>query len=196
MKDKIQIALLGVIAVALGLIAWKQFAGDTGSSSSEGNSSVVAADAGTVAQTPASGETFNPMANANPATPVVDNRPKTTMTFANYDHDFGTVKQDSKNKYVFTFTNTGKEPLIIENAVGSCGCTVPNYPKAPVPPGGKADIEVEYSPGKQENAQEKTVTVTANTEPKETKLRIKAFVKPGSGSAPDAGSPIQVEGGH
>lgn len=193
MKDKIQIALLAVIAVALGLIAWKQFAGDMGGSDSE-TSSVVADNSAVAAATPA-GTTFDPMAKT---TPVVDNTPKTTVTFGKYEHDFGTVKQDSKNKYVFTFTNTGKEPLIIENAVGSCGCTVPNYPKAPIPPGGTGDIEVEYSPGKQENAQQKTVTVTANTEPKETTLRISAFVTPGTGNK-DAAAPagIQtIEGGH
>lgn len=171
MKDKIQIALLAVIAVALGVIAWGQLKDTTGST--EG-SSVVAANSTTAA----SSQTFDPTAST---APVVDNKPKTTITFGKYDHDFGKVKQDSKNKYVFTFTNTGKEPLIIESATGSCGCTVPNYPKAPIPPGGTGEIEVEYSPGKQENAQTKTVKVVANTEPKETELRITAFVQPGTG---------------
>lgn len=106
----------------------------------------------------------------------MDNTPKTTVNFANYEHDFGNIKQDSENKYVFSFTNTGTEPLIIETANGSCGCTVPNYPKAPIAPGATGDIEVVYKPGKQENAQTKTVTVIANTEPKETTLRIKANV--------------------
>lgn len=183
MKDKIQIALLGVIAIALGVIAWGQLKDDSGSSDSS-SSTVVAA-----AATP-SGETFDPTANA--AAPVVDNRPKTTMTFGNYEHDFGNVKQDSKNKYVFTFTNSGKEPLIIESATGSCGCTVPNYPKAPIPPGGTGEIEVEYSPGKQENQQQKSVKVVANTEPKETELRIKAFVQPGTGDPNAVGEKPQT----
>lgn len=177
MKDKIQIALLAVIAVALGVIAWGQLK-DSGSDSSGSN--LVAASSSAPA-----GQSFDPMNGST--TPAVDNRPKTTVTFAKYEHDFGTVKQDSKNKYVFTFTNTGKEPLIIESATGSCGCTVPNYPKAPIPPGGTGEIEVEYSPGKQENQQQKTVKVVANTEPKETELRIKAFVQPGTGS-PSAGT--------
>jgi hypothetical protein len=170
MKDKIQIALLVVIAAALGVIAWGQLK-DTGSTP---GSNIVAANTAA----PASNQTFDPMANT---TPVVDNQPKTTVTFGKYDHDFGKIKQDSKNKYVFSFTNTGKEPLIIESATGSCGCTVPNYPKAPIPPGGTGEIEVEYSPGKQENQQQKTVKVVANTEPKETELRINAFVMPGTG---------------
>lgn len=195
MKDKIQIALLAVIAVALGLIAWKQFAGEGSATSSTDessttNSSLVAND-GSPAK-PASGPTFDPMAT-NTTTAVVDNTPKTTVTFAKYEHDFGKVKQDTKNKFVFAFTNTGKEPLIIESATGSCGCTVPNYPKAPIAPGATGQIEVEYSPGKQENAQQKTVTVVANTEPKQTELRIKAFVEPGTGNkdaAAAGGSPV------
>lgn len=188
MKDKIQIALLAVIAVALGVIAWGQLKDSNGGSDTK--SSVVAATSSTPA-TPA-GQSFDPMANN---TPVVDNKPKTTLIFANYDHDFGKVKQDTKNKYVFAFTNTGTEPLIIESATGSCGCTVPNYPKAPIPPGGAGEIEVEYSPGKQENAQTKTVKVVANTEPRETELRITAFVMPGTGN-PDAKGAETISIGH
>ena len=113
----------------------------------------------------------------NQAAEPVDNTPKTVMNFKNMDHDFGTILQDSENKHVFEFTNSGKEPLIIESAKGSCGCTVPNYPKEPIPPGGTGQIEVVYKPGKQENLQNKTVTVVANTEPKQTTLRIKANVQ-------------------
>ncbi len=170
MKDKIQIALLSVIAIALVALAVSQFSGK-----SEGGSNTVAASnnvAATIDPTKPA-DTFDPLANAAP----VDNTPKTTINFAEYEHDFGNIKQDSENKYVFKFTNTGTEPLIIETANGSCGCTVPNYPKAPIPPGGTGDIEVEYKPGKQENAQTKTVTVIANTEPKETTLRITANVQ-------------------
>jgi len=180
MKDKIQIALLSVIAVALVALAVSQFAGKTDSAS--GNIVAAAGANGAPAIIDASNPgatSFDPMANA---APPVDNTPKTTANFTQYEHDFGKIKQDSENKYVFKFTNTGKEPMIIETANGSCGCTVPNYPKAPIPPGGTGEIEVVYKPGKQENAQTKTVTVIANTEPKETTLRIKAEVAPGTGN--------------
>jgi hypothetical protein len=175
MKDKIQIALLSVIAVALVALAVAQFTGDN--STTPARSNVVASNvaSGAVATPDANATTsFDPMANAGE---VVDNTPKTVVAFAKSEHDFGNIKQDSENKYVFKFTNTGNEPLIIESATGSCGCTVPNYPKQPIPPGGTGDIEVEYKPGKQENAQTKTVTIVANTEPKETVLRLKAFVE-------------------
>ncbi|MEZ4806036.1 MAG: DUF1573 domain-containing protein [Flavobacteriales bacterium] len=179
MKDKIQIALLAVIAVALVAIAVNQFTGDdsgehAASSMPAKSGDLSSASRSIVADPGTAANTFDPMAQS---AEKVDNTPKTTVTFAKYEHDFGNVKQDSENKYTFTFTNTGKEPMIIETANGSCGCTVPQYPKEPIPPGGTGDILVEYKPGKQENAQTKTVTVIANTEPRETTLRIKANVQ-------------------
>ncbi|HQV75198.1 MAG: DUF1573 domain-containing protein [Flavobacteriales bacterium] len=183
MKDKVQIGLLSVIAIALVALAYHQFSGGSASDAS----SVVASNSIAANVDPSNPKTlsdkpFDPMATT--AEPV-DNTPKTTVNFKEYEHDFGNIKQDSENKKIFTFTNTGKEPMIIETANGSCGCTVPNYPKAPIPPGGTGEIEVVYKPGKQENAQTKTVTVIANTEPKETTLRIKANVEkvPGADGA-------------
>ncbi|MBK6882486.1 MAG: DUF1573 domain-containing protein [Flavobacteriales bacterium] len=162
MKDKIQIALLSVIAIALVVLAVGQFTGDKQEGSIVAANSVNSVAASVDPNKPID-PTFDPLSTA---TPPVDNTPKTTVNFANYEHDFGNIKQDSENKYVFSFTNTGTEPLIIETANGSCGCTVPNYPKAPIAPGATGDIEVVYKPGKQENAQTKTVTVIANTEPR------------------------------
>ena len=103
--------------------------------------------------------------------------PSTVMSFGETSHDFGSILQDSENTKVFTFTNTGSEPLIIENAKGSCGCTVPKYPKEPIPPGETGEIEVVYKPGKQKNKQTKNVTITANTEPAKTILTITADVQ-------------------
>jgi len=102
--------------------------------------------------------------------------PVTTMEFEETNHDFGTISQDSENTKVFAFTNTGTEPLIIENAKGSCGCTVPEYPKEPIAPGEQGEIKVVYKPGKQKNAQSKNVTITANTLPEKSVLTIKANV--------------------
>ncbi|WP_239541250.1 DUF1573 domain-containing protein [Cryomorpha ignava] len=103
--------------------------------------------------------------------------PLTAMDFNESTYDFGNILQDSENTKVFTFTNTGKEPLIIENAKGSCGCTVPQYPKEPIAPGATGEIKVVYKPGKQKNKQNKTVTITANTEPASTILTIMADVE-------------------
>jgi len=106
--------------------------------------------------------------------------PITSLEFGETDYDFGTINQDSENTKVFSFTNTGTEPLIIENAKGSCGCTVPEYPKEPIPPGEQGEIKVVYKPGKQKNQQTKNVTITANTVPEKTVLTIRANVLEGN----------------
>ncbi|MFN3917330.1 MAG: DUF1573 domain-containing protein [Flavobacteriales bacterium] len=116
----------------------------------------------------------------NPAEAAVNvdpNRPTTSIRFEKEVHDFGKIKQNSENTFIYKFKNTGTNPLVIESATGSCGCTVPNYPKEPIMPGKTGDIEVVYRPGTQEAAQEKTVTVVANTNPKSTIIKLKAFVE-------------------
>jgi hypothetical protein len=121
----------------------------------------------------------NPMdPTATPTPPPAPSGPPTTLSFKKMEHDFGTIKQDTENPFAFEFTNTGKNPLVITDAKGSCGCTVPEFPKEPIPPGGTGKIKVVYSPGKQEGSQTKNVTVTANTEPQQTVLTLKANVKP------------------
>lgn len=101
---------------------------------------------------------------------------KTTVKFARYLKDFGDIKQESENVYTFYFTNTGKYPLFITSAEGSCGCTVPTYPTEPVKPGEKSSIKVVYSPGMQEGNQEKTITITGNLVKDKVELIVKANV--------------------
>ena len=178
MKEQIKIALLAVIAATLIVNTYTQMSGGASPSAAASNKIVASNNNPSASIADTKKDAFDPLKN-DPASKAsaIDNAPKTTMTFGSYDHDFGTIKQDSENKYVFSFTNTGKEPLIIENAKGSCGCTVPQYPKEPIPPGGTGEIEVVYKPGKQKDQQNKTVTVTANTEPTNTILKIKAMVE-------------------
>ena len=192
MKEQIKMGLMAVIAVALVAIAVYLFMDKDASSTTEVASTTASADPNANFD-PLASQTTN---NTTPAEPVPTG-PLTAMKFEVYDHDFGNIKQDTQNKKVFTFTNTGDEPLIIESAKGSCGCTVPNYPKNPIPPGEKGEIEVVYSPGKQKGVQNKNVTIVANTEPKQTILRIKAEVEevPGAANAtPAASSNITIGG--
>lgn len=102
---------------------------------------------------------------------------KTTFTFKDYTHDFGTIKQGDVVNYKFTFTNTGKNPLIIHEAHGSCGCTVPTYPKEPVAPGEEATIDVQFNSAGKVGEQNKTITINANTDPQATVISIHANVK-------------------
>ena len=103
----------------------------------------------------------------------------TAMTFNKTVHDFGTIKEGETVQTTFTFTNTGKSDLIIVDARGSCGCTVPNYPKnTPIAPGATGEILVSFDSSNKPNMQQKTVTISANTQSGRETLRIKAMVSP------------------
>lgn len=104
--------------------------------------------------------------------------PTTVIEYENEGRfDFGKVDEGDIVKHSFKFKNVGTEPLVISNARGSCGCTVPTWPKEPVPPGGNAEIYVEFNSKGKPGAQSKRVTVTANTNPTETFLEIRGEVK-------------------
>jgi len=85
------------------------------------------------------------------------------ITFEEETIDYGTVEKGSDGTREFVFTITGKEPLIITRAVGSCGCTVPVWPKEPIAPGASDSIKINYNAGSQKGKQHKTVTLTTNT---------------------------------
>jgi hypothetical protein len=105
----------------------------------------------------------------------MDKLPK--FSFEKDTHDFGVIFQGEKVSYGFKFTNTGKTDLIINSASGSCGCTVPNYPKNPIPPGGSGQIDVTFDSNGKQGKQTKTVTLIANTIPNTTVLTITGEVK-------------------
>jgi len=176
MKEQIKIALLAVIAGTL-IIQTVLL-----SNNDDYKDNSFSEEENTLLNAPALATPITiPDISTKPAKPET---PKTSITFAEETFDFGNIKQNSTtNKHLFKFTNTGNKPLIIENAKGSCGCTVPLWPKEPIPPGGIGEIEVDYKPGQQKGTQRKTVTVTANTEPKDTRIVISAFVEEVSDNA-------------
>ena len=104
--------------------------------------------------------------------------PTATMDFASIDHDFGTINEGDVVEHTYKFKNTGEAPLVIQSAQGSCGCTVPEWTKEPIPVGGTGFVKAKFDSNGKANAQNKTVTVTANTWPKQTVLRFKAMVTP------------------
>ncbi|MEP0265090.1 DUF1573 domain-containing protein [Dokdonia sp.] len=97
------------------------------------------------------------------------------MTFDETEYDFGTIEKGSPVEHKFTFTNTGKAPLVIVDAKSSCGCTIPEYSRNPVAPGEKGELLVKYN-ASGTNAITKSITITANTEKGKEALKIKAFV--------------------
>lgn len=106
------------------------------------------------------------------------NLPATAISFTEYEWDFGTINEGDRVEHVFQFTNTGSEPLVLEKCKGSCGCTVPQCPKEPIQPGQTGEIKVAFNSKGKKNNQTKKVTITANTEPVQTVLTIRAQVTP------------------
>ena len=100
------------------------------------------------------------------------------ITFDRVFHDFGLVSEGEIVKTVFKFTNTSDNDLYIVDALGSCGCTVPKYPKnVPIKPGETGEIEVNFDTNGRPNLQQKMVKVSANTPNGGQLLKIQAFVE-------------------
>jgi len=99
------------------------------------------------------------------------------MSFENTSHDFGQVTDGEKVSYDFKFKNTGKSPLIISNALASCGCTVPDYPRYPVAPGKEGMISVIFDSAGKSGIQDKVVTLTSNALASTMQLHLTGEVK-------------------
>lgn len=121
------------------------------------------------------------------------------MSFESEVHDFGTIEYAGNGTYEFKFKNTGKEPLIITDAKGSCGCTVPTYPKnTPIKPGESEAIKVTYDTKRAGNFT-KTVTIHSNAKTPEKVITIKGMVQaapveevfPSNGKKDDGATPLE-----
>ncbi len=192
-SDKIKIGLLALIALTLIINTYYQATGSSSlpqANNSKGNlssySNIPTSENEEIVDKTKEVQDINPLKNPNlntlPITePTAPNTgPVTNIKFATDVVNFGKIKAQSENNYAFEFVNTGTEPLLIENAKGSCGCTVPNWPKDPIMPGEKGAIDVVFRPKTRDSEGEdkKTVTVFSNTNPKTTVLTVKAMVSP------------------
>ena len=102
-------------------------------------------------------------------------------------HDYGTIKKNADGVCYFTIINTGNEPLTITNAKGSCGCTVPDWPKEAIAPGDSAKMKVSYATNRVGGIN-KNVTITSNAKNSPSKIvRIIGKVLPPD---PKDGAPI------
>ncbi|MBK5286337.1 MAG: DUF1573 domain-containing protein [Bacteroidia bacterium] len=118
---------------------------------------------------------LNPDLIKNPQSASGENKSDMKLpafSFKTETHEFGTITEGEKVSYSFQFTNSGKADLVITNASGSCGCTVPEYSKEPVPPGKTGMINVIFDSSGKEGHQNKTVTIVANTIPNSKVITI------------------------
>ncbi len=112
-------------------------------------------------------------------TQSADGKNNTSLPDIKFDeetHDFGRITQGEKVTYGFKFKNTGGTNLIISSASGSCGCTVPEYPKKPIAPGEEATVNVVFSSEGKSGLVEKSVTIVTNCEPSTKIIYIKANI--------------------
>ena len=140
----------------------------------------------TMAQTPAATATPVVKPTSATATPMtIQATPQNAVSSgdsANFKFDveevnFGTITQGDTVHRVFNFTNTGKEPLIITEAHGSCGCTQPKFAKEPIKHNEKSTIEVTFNSTGKMGIQDKTITITSNSKGGQHILHLKGTVE-------------------
>ena len=124
----------------------------------------------------AAAQAQTPAAPASSAA-AVDNKNAADFKFDVEEYNFGSIKQGDKVTYDFNFVNTGKDPLIITEAHGSCGCTVPSYPKEPIAKSAKGTIHVEFNSTGKMGMQDKTITMTSNAKSGQKVLHLKGNVE-------------------
>ena len=121
------------------------------------------------------------LANSAP----IDTSNMAKFNFEESEFNFGDLKEGDVVKHVFKFTNVGTSELLISDARGSCGCTIPSFPKEPIAVGAVGEIEVQFNSKNKTGANQKTVSIVANTYPEVTTISIKANVnKPDDSTGP------------
>jgi len=110
-------------------------------------------------------------------TPKTEESTNVTIDFVSKVVDYGTIEHNADGARKFVFTNNGTEPLLIKNAKGSCGCTVPTWPREAIAPGTTAEIGVKYATNRVGKFT-KTITLTTNASKKPVILTIKGEVNP------------------
>ncbi len=113
---------------------------------------------------------------------------KGTMKFAKETHDFGKIEQGKPVTHVFEFKNSGADPVVINDAQASCGCTKPNWTREPIMPGKTGSVSATFNAAAAGQFT-KTVTVTSNAEAGQTVLYLKGEVTTQKESAASSPSP-------
>lgn len=114
------------------------------------------------------------------------------MEFEETTFDFGSVEEGKIIRHVFTFTNSGDIPLYLSDAKGSCGCTVPKWPREAIAPGETASITVEFNSKNKKGRRSQRVTLTANTEPAQTMVYLTGEVIPREEGVISVGDEVEI----
>ena len=101
------------------------------------------------------------------------------IKFEEKSHDFGDIIQGDKVNYSFIFKNTGTAPLILTNVLTTCGCTAPNWPREPIPPGGDNKMEVTFDSKGKSGRQNKVITILSNGPQQRVNIIANVLPKPG-----------------
>ena len=115
--------------------------------------------------------------NPNSANGYDESEKMPRITFETDMHDFGQLMAGENISYSFKFTNTGNADLVISGCDASCGCTVADYPRERIAPGGTGYVTVSFKSQGMSGYQVKEVVVATNAQPARTKLRIMATVR-------------------
>ncbi len=172
MLKQIKIGFLTMMTVAA-LASCKNDAADTAAATTATDATV---QPGAVTDAAAASGLSTTDPTAAPSEPAAPTGPTTVMSFTETEFNFGKVKAGEQVMHEYSFKNTGKEPLVISNAKGSCGCTVPEWPKEPIAPGASGKIKVAFDSKGKSGPQTKQVTITANTDPVQSIIYIKGDV--------------------
>lgn len=99
-----------------------------------------------------------------------------SLTFTDTSYDWGNIHEGQVVQYPFKFRNTGSQPLVFTNALPSCGCTVTDFPRAPIAPGDSGVIRVRFNSSGKTGKQNKTIFLLSNARKPQQVLRIICFV--------------------
>jgi hypothetical protein len=109
---------------------------------------------------------------------VIPDHLKPVLSFKEETHKFQPVRDGDEVSHEFEFTNTGKSDLLISNAIASCGCTVPDWPKEPIAPGKSGKLKVTFNSTGRSGMQHKSIAITANTKQGKSEVFLEGEVLP------------------
>ncbi|MDH5398670.1 MAG: DUF1573 domain-containing protein [Cyclobacteriaceae bacterium] len=109
---------------------------------------------------------------------ATEEKPGPRITFEEEKFDFGDIHQGDKVEHTFAFENTGTEPLVLTNVQTTCGCTVPQWPRQPIPPGQKAEVKVAFNSAGKMGKVTKVVKIISNATTPITQVTIHTNILP------------------